>query len=99
MPDGSDVPDFYFNSVRLAFRPSDILVEVGIETAEFVVKGEAVEVTQGPYRTLARLRTSPQEALILSKVLAGALQEYERQFGKIPEAPGQILEPTGAQKP
>jgi len=97
MADGADLPEYYTNSVRIAISPFDLLLEIGIETPNFTVEGENIKVVPGAFRPTARLRMSPQEALILNMILTGTLQEYEKQFGKIPE-PTQALAQMGLKR-
>ena len=78
-------PEFYTNSVRLAVNPFDVTLEFGVQD---VSKLDPTKIGQQnvtlPSNPVAIIRFSPQLALILTRILARAIEQYEQQNGKIP---------------
>jgi hypothetical protein len=76
-------PDFYVDSVRIAFGPYGFVLELGVQGLADMPGSE-----RPPTKRLALLRMSAQHALILSKLLANNVATYQEKIGKInlPEA-------------
>lgn len=73
-----EVPDFYVDSVRVAFGPYGFVLELGTSGLADTPGSE-----RPPTRRIALVRMSPQHALILSKLLAKNMVLYQEKVGKI----------------
>lgn len=73
-----EVPDIYVNAVRIGAGLYDFTLELGIQDMPNTTSSE-----RPPTRTLARVRMSPQHALILAKLLDKNVAEYEQKVGQI----------------
>ena len=71
-------PDFYVDSVRIAFGPYGFVLELGVQGLADMPGSE-----RPPTKRLALVRMSPQHALILSKLLANNVATYQQKIGKI----------------
>jgi Protein of unknown function (DUF3467) len=79
-----EVPDLYVNSVRIAAGPYDFTFEFGSSNPTIDLARPA------GIRDLARIRMSPQHALVFMRVLQDALEKYQRQIAPI-QIPPEIL--------
>jgi hypothetical protein len=73
-----EAPDFYVDSVRIAFGPYGFVLELGAQGLADTPGSE-----RPPTKRLALVRMSPQHALILSKLLANNVATYQQNIGKI----------------
>lgn len=73
-----DAPDFYVDSVRIAFGPYGFLLDLGLSGV-----ADTPESEKPPTKRLALVRMSPQHALILAKLLARNVARYEEKLGEI----------------
>ena len=83
-----DVPDLYVNSVRIGAGPYDF-------TFEFGINSPVIDPARPPgIRNVARVRMSPQHALVFMRALQDALEKYQRQIAPI-HIPPEILRTMG----
>jgi hypothetical protein len=76
---------FYANNVSFRMTVFDVLLDFGI-----IVGADQESIQLKPVAVVAM---SPQHAKALAELLTTHIQTYERQFGKLPEAPS-----TGAEQ-
>jgi len=77
----SQIPTFYVNNTLVETSVWDVRLRLG-ETLETDRENNILRV-----RELATVRMSPQHAQVVHAILSKHLENYERQFGKIPSAP------------
>lgn len=80
---GNDVPTFYVNNTFVETSVWDIRLRLG-ETLETDREHNILRV-----REIANVRMSPQHARAVLTILENHLENYEKQFGKIPAVPQQ----------
>jgi hypothetical protein len=90
------IPEFYVNGVSLAFGLFDMTLEFGLQDLPKIAPNTPLPaVITGPSNTpTVRIRLSPTLALMLSRILTRAVENYEKQNGKIPITP-QLLKSIG----
>lgn len=78
--------DIYVDSVRIAYGPYGFVLELGTTGIADTPASE-----RPPVRRTALVRMSPQHALILSRLLAKNVANYQKQVGKI-NLPAELYE-------
>lgn len=73
-----NVPDLYVDSVKIGVGLYTVVLELGLQGPRDTPQSEPV-----PTKTLARVRMSPQHALILSKLLQKNVAAYISTIGPI----------------
>lgn len=79
-----DMPDLYVDAVRIAVGAYGFVLEMGVQGVPDTAASEAP-----PVKRLARIRMSPQHALIVARLLTKNVQIYQDKIGRIqlpPEA-------------
>ena len=84
-----DVPELYVDSVRVGVGLYGFILEMGIQGMPNEAGSE-----EPPIKTLARVRMSPQHALILSRILRKNVAAYQTNVGPI-VVPRELLEKLG----
>jgi hypothetical protein len=84
MADEEQVPTFYASGVSIGVTPWDLTM---------IIAGRAGP-TPKDVHPIANIIFSPQHALILSKILAREIDNYQRTVGKI-ELPPRLLNDLG----
>ncbi|MDO8794865.1 MAG: DUF3467 domain-containing protein, partial [Vicinamibacterales bacterium] len=80
---GGDVPTYYVNNTAVETTVWDIRLKLA-ETIEVDAERRITRV-----RELASVRMSPQHAKVVVAILLRHLENYETNFGKIPEPRGE----------
>lgn len=78
-----EILDIYSDSVRFAVGPYGIMLEF-----RRTIPPEPGQDGERQEEPLARVRMSPQHALIMAKLLLKNVREYEEKIGKITLPPG-----------
>jgi len=74
-----EVPEYYTDSVRIAVNLYSFVLELGVQGIP------DTQMSEKPLaKRLARVRMSPQHALVLSKLLQKHLRDYQANIGPIP---------------
>ena len=84
-----ETPEHYANTAKFAFGPYDFILEFGLQGVP-----DAPGSERPPVRNLARIRLSPQHALVVAKLFLRNVRQYEAQFGKI-NLPPRLLQDLG----
>jgi hypothetical protein len=84
-----DIPEFYVDSARLAISPFGVVIDLGVTMADETSTSELP-----PVRRVARVRMSPQHALILGRLLNKTMATYQEKVGKL-ELPADIYKALG----
>lgn len=82
--DEPDIPDLYVDTIRIAVGVFGFVLEMGMQGVPDTQQSEAPSV-----KRLARVRMSPQHALVFARLLNKHVDAYQEQVGKIqlpPEA-------------
>lgn len=87
-----DVPDLYVDSVKIGIGLYTFILELGVQGVRDTPQSEGV-----PIRTIARIRMSPQHALILSKLLQKNVGAYIDKVGAI-NIPDEVYRELGISK-
>lgn len=80
---GTEPPDLYTDSVRVASTPYSFIFQFGVVTE-----------SPGEQKSVATIRMSPQHAWVLSRILAHHLREYEANVAPI-QLPDELLKDLG----
>ncbi len=80
---GTEPPDLYSDSVRVASTPYSFIFQFGLVTE-----------SPGEQKPVATVRMSPQHAWVLSKILQRHLNEYESNIAPI-QLPSELLKELG----
>lgn len=76
------VPHIYFNVVNVGCSAYEFQLIMGESTADTLTQGERAYV-----KPLLIAKTSPQHLKAMVKVMTKKIENYENQFGTIPERP------------
>ncbi len=87
-----EIPDMYVDSVRIGSGLYTFVLELGLQG---VLNARNAELP--PTKTLARVRMSPQHALILGKLIQKNVKAYVKKVGKI-EIPDAVYRDLGISK-
>ena len=79
--------DVYANQVVFSFSAYDVVLDFGLMSTD----------PEGERKAVVRVRMSPQHALVMSKILAKNLNEYEQRIGPI-SLPDEIYKGLGIRK-
>jgi len=90
--DITPAPDYYADFVKLHATLFSFVLEFGLQGVPDTPASE-----RPPGKLLARVRLSPQHALILSKLLAQQVRIYQNEIGPI-AIPDQVYENLGLRK-
>ena|SRR3990167_4817218 len=87
-----NLPDYYVDSVRIGVGLYTFTFELGLQGLKDTPNSEVV-----PTQSVARVRMSPQHALILSKLLQKNIAAYVEQVGAI-NIPDRVYKELGISK-
>jgi len=91
----TEIPEFYINGMKVAVSPFDLTLELGVQdVAEAPPDAVGSVEVQSTVRPTVRIRMSPLYAIVLSKVLDKAMQDYQVKNGYLP-LPNEILTKLG----
>ena len=74
------IPELYTDAVRIGVGTYDFLLELGLQEP---VMQTSDKVETPATRVIARVRMSPQHALVMAKLLQKNVDLYEDKVGKI----------------
>jgi hypothetical protein len=80
---GSEPPDLYSDSVRVASTPYSFIFQFGLVTE-----------SPGEQKPVATVRMSPQHAWVLARILQRHIGEYEQNVAPI-RLPAELLKDLG----
>lgn len=100
-PTTTDVPEYYADSLNMAFGPYGFGLEFGLIPFPDFNAGPAVLASQTPAKAVVRVRISPQLAQAIKALLVNNMSVYESVFGEIKlaedlERPQSEIEMKGA---
>ncbi|MBX7158896.1 MAG: DUF3467 domain-containing protein [Acidimicrobiia bacterium] len=81
--EGSAVPEYYTDSVRISVTPYSFVLDFGLSTE-----------SPGEQKNVATVRMSPHHAWVLTRALAKHVAEYESSIGSV-RLPDEILRDIG----
>lgn len=82
------IGEFYANGLQLAVSPFDITLTFGLQDPAQVDPATPVNIgVRTVFRPTVRVRMSPQLVVVVSHLLKRAVDDYEKQNGKIPISP------------
>jgi hypothetical protein len=91
----AEIPEFYINGMKVAVSPFDLTLEMGVqEVAQVAPDTVGTVEVQSAVRPTVRIRMSPLYAILLSRVLDKAMQDYQQKNGYL-QLPQDVLTKLG----